>query len=53
MVDGQFLSHPMNQTVMIGDIAEFECSSQDCSGGLRILYYVNDDVQVAPRKLMI
>ena len=51
MVDGQFLSHPMNQTVMIGDIAEFECSSRDCNGGLRI--YVNDDVQVAPQNYLI
>ena len=51
MVDGQFLSHPMNQTVMIGDIAEFECSSRNCDGGLRI--YVNDDVQVAPRNDLV
>ena len=41
------MSHPMNQTVRIGDIAEFECSTRDCTGALRIL--VNDDVQVAPR----
>ena len=51
IVNCQFLSHPRNQTVKIGDIAEFECSSHNCDGILRI--YVNDVIQVAPRNDLI
>ena len=51
MVNGQFLSHPNNQTVVIGDIAEFECSGHDCDGALRM--YVNGETQVAPRNYLL